>query len=153
MKRREFLTYTGTGILSSILLRRPEILYADDLITDSDEGKRILKKLSKIYRKVKDKGFPYEMSADVNGDDINDDFVFRLKKDSSVTVEKVATPGTRFTMEFTKLSGGWEGTKIYGIVSGGGEVSIAKRKWFGKNEKEAEKYLDAVLQYFEEEIK
>lgn len=151
MKRREFLTYTGTVILS-ILLNKPETLYADDLITDSERGKRILDKLGKIYIKVKDRGFPYEMSADVNDDGMDDNFVFTLDKDSSVTVGDKATSGTRFTMEFTKLSGGWEGTKIYGIVSGGGEVSIAKRRWF-KNEEETEKYLDAVLQYFEEEIK
>lgn len=145
MKRRKFLIYTGTGILSSILLRRPEILYADDLITDDN----ILKKLTEIYGKVKErsKEFEFEDRIDVDGDNIKDKVRFKLGE-GSVTVGTNVTSGKRFELVFEL--GGWE-RKIYGIVGGAGKISLGKTRWLGSND--AEKYLDAVLQYFEEEIK
>ncbi|MEE9323235.1 MAG: hypothetical protein V3U72_01695 [Candidatus Aenigmarchaeota archaeon] len=115
----------------------------DDLVEDT----KILEKFGKIYAKVKDKGFPYRMSVDVNGDGTDDNFVFTLEKGSSVTAGINVTPGTRFTMEFTSLSGGWKGTKIYGIVGGDGKIKIAKRKWLTPTN--AKKYLDVVLKYYE----
>ncbi|MCK4531997.1 MAG: hypothetical protein KAT94_03950 [Candidatus Aenigmarchaeota archaeon] len=138
MKRRKVLIYGGVGALSYLLSRVPK-LYADDLVEDT----KILENFGKIYAKVKDKGFPYKMSVDVNDDGINDNFVFTLKKGSSVTVGTNATSGTRFTMEFTSLSGGWEGTKIYGIVGNNNKIKRAKRKWLTPTN--AKIYLDVVL--------